>query len=129
MWEGARLKNTEVGIGDASNLHFSEILVASDFINKNIDPAKWEAKKKVWIDYFTRACGTEKAFFDLGIPTTKNIVPAYKVVTDGTYKIRNYGNNHFLFSQTDSSVITKVLQANEGKVRDRPCFFSRSWLY
>ena len=105
---------------------FFEILTTLDFINKSIGDLSEEERTKRWpgwVTNFTDACGTEKAFFDLGIPSLANIVPAYKVVTDGIYKIRNYHNNHFLVSKTDSSVITKELQANEGKVRDKPFFF------
>ena len=43
---------------------------------------------------------------------------------DGTYKIRNYDNGHFLVSKPDHTVVTKALQSNEGLVRDKSCFFT-----
>ena len=113
----ARLQNTKVGICHEFNLHFPKIPMTSDFINTSIGKLSEADRTKRWpgwVTNFTKACGTEKAFFDLGIPSSTNKVPAYKVVKDGTYKIRNYENNHFLISKTDNSVITKSLRPKEG---------------
>ncbi|KAF8547157.1 WD40 repeat-like protein [Imleria badia] len=102
---------TEVRIHHDFNLRSAEILMTPGFINKsigNLPKEEREKRWKGWVDNFTKACGTEKAFFDLANPSL-NKVPDYNIVKNGSYKIRSYRNNYSLVARPDLSVVTSVV--------------------
>lgn len=107
----------------------------SAFINKSIDSltdAQRKAKWDGWVANFKKACGTEKAFLDLGSDPTK--FPAYNVVAtdvktivkDGTYTIRSYRKDTgYLTPGVSDSVTIKAL-SSDGKVSECSFIYIRN---
>jgi len=86
-----------------------------EFINSNIDSAKWEKRKAYWFDIFKKACKTESDFFGLA----KSNFPTYGIVANGTYEVQNYRNDYFLVSGANSVTTEKTKPKEGALVRDR----------
>lgn len=90
----------------------------SAFINKSIGSLTEEernARWQGWVTNFKTACGTEKAFFGLGVDPAK--FPAYKILPDGVYTIRNYRKDKQYLIPASFNPTSKDVRNPYGKVR------------
>lgn len=101
-------------------LHYGVTLVVLEFINSNIDEAKWEEKKDYWFEIFRKACATEMAFFGLASAN----FPTYEIVANGTYEVQNYHNNYFLVSGANSVTTEETKPAEGAEVSDKPSSYT-----
>lgn len=88
------------------NLHGTEFLMTSEFINGHTRKLSERRGGPIWVKGFGDACGTEVAFFGLA---SSKVYSAYNIVGNGKYKTRSYRKGNPCFVASGPEVIIQAI--------------------